>query len=127
MNFVLGLSCTAKKHDSIFMVVHHFSKIAHFILCTKTMDASRVAKIYFHEIVKLYDIPQTIVLNRDVRFMSYFWKTLCHMMRTKLRFSSAHHLQTDGQNEVVNRSLGNLLRCLVRDHNRNWDLVLPIT
>ena len=125
MDFVVGLPRTAKKHDSIFVVVDCFSKITHFIPYTKTTDASRVAKLYFDEIVKLYGLPQTIVSDRDVRFTSYFWKTLWHMVGTKLKFSTAYHPQTDGQTEVVNRSLGNLLRCLVSEHNRNWDLVLP--
>nr|GEZ14022.1 RNA-directed DNA polymerase [Tanacetum cinerariifolium] len=34
-------------------------------------------------------------------------------------------VDTDGQNEVVNRSLGNLLRSLVGENLRQWDLVLP--
>jgi len=99
--------------------------MAHFIPCTKTTYASRVAKLYFNEIVKLYGLPQTIVSDRDARFTSYFWKTLWHMVGTKLKFSTAYHPQIDGQTEVVNKSLGNLLRCLVSDHNRNWDLILP--
>ena len=127
MDFVFGLQRMTKKHDSIFVVVDRFSKMAHFIPCTKTTYASKVAKLYFDEIVKLYSLPQTIVSNRDVRFTSYFWKTLWHMVGTKLNFSTTYHPQTDGQTEVVNRGLGNLLRCLVSDHNRNWDLVLPTT
>lgn len=39
--------------------------------------------------------------------------------------SSAYHPQTDGQTEVVNRSLGNLLRCMVGESIRTWDSRLP--
>ena len=58
--------------------------------------------------------------------MSYFWKTLWHLVGTKLKFFTTFHCQTDGQTEVVNRSLNNLLRCLVSEANRNWDSILPI-
>jgi hypothetical protein len=43
----------------------------------------------------------------------------------KVAVSSAFHLQMDGQTEVVNRSLSNLLRCLITDHHTTWDLLLP--
>jgi hypothetical protein len=76
MDFVLELPRTIKKHDSFFVVVNHFSKMTHFIPCTKTTNTSRVVKLYFDEIVKLYGLPQTIVSDIDVRFMSYFLKIL---------------------------------------------------
>jgi hypothetical protein len=42
-----------------------------------------------------------------------------------LSFSSTYHPQTDGQTEVVNRSLGDLLRSLVAEHHSQWDQILP--
>lgn len=47
-------------------------------------------------------------------------------MKTNLKFSSTHHPQIDGHIEAMNRSLGNLLRCLVRDKPKGWDLILPL-
>nr|GFC27628.1 DNA/RNA polymerases superfamily protein [Tanacetum cinerariifolium] len=38
---------------------------------------------------------------------------------------TSYHPETDGQTKVVNRSLGNLLRCLVENKPKQWDLVLP--
>ena len=76
--------------------------------------------------MRLHGIPTSIVSDRDVRFMSYFWKTLWHKLNTKLKYSAAYHPQTDGQTEVVNRTIGNLLRCLIQDYQSSWDELLPI-
>ena len=103
MDFILGLPRSQRRSDSIFVVVDHFSKMAYFIPCHKNDDAS----------------------DWDAKFLSYFWKTLWGKLGTKLLFSTTCHPQTDGQTEVVNRTLSTMLRAVLKKNLKMWEQCLP--
>ena len=73
----------------------------------------------------MHGIPCSIVSDRDAKFLSYFWKTLWSKLGTKLLFSTSCHPQTDGQTEVTNRTLGTLLRTVLKTNLKRWEDCLP--
>jgi hypothetical protein len=125
LDFVLGLPRTKRGRDIIFVVVDRFSKMAHFIPCHKSDNASHVTDLFFTEIIRLYGVPNTIVLDRDAKFLSHFWRTLWFKLGTKLLFFTTCHSQMDGQTEVVNRTSSTILWVILKTNLKLWEECLP--
>nr|GFD44894.1 Gag protease polyprotein [Tanacetum cinerariifolium] len=88
MDFVTGLPRTQRRHDAIWVVVDRLTKSAHFLPIRKDYSVSKLAETFQQEIVRLHGTPSTIVLDRDPRFASRFWKGLQKAWGTRLKFST---------------------------------------
>jgi hypothetical protein len=125
MDFLGGLPRTKRGHDYIFVVVDRFSKMICLIPCKKTVTGEDAARLFFTHVWRHFGMPTSIVSDRDSCFLGKFWRSLWDMMDTKLNRSTAFHPQTDGQTEVVNRTLVHLLRGYNAKHPKTWDESLP--
>lgn len=119
MDFIDGLP-RSQGYDTIMVILDRLSKYAHFLLLSHPYSASSVARLFLDNIFKLHGMPISIVNDRDPIFTSTFWQELFKLQGTQLKLSSAYHPQTDGQSEVLNRCLGNYLRCFVGARPKDW-------
>ena len=74
-----------------------------------------MVKLFFKEILGYMAFQQQLCLIGMPSLLATFWKTLWKLFGTTLKYYLAFHPQIDGQTEVVNCSLSDLLRCLVGD------------
>ena len=121
MDFVVGLFCTRRQHDSIWVIIDRMTKSAHFIPVKVSHSAEDYAKLYIREIVKLHGVPLSIILDRGTQFTSHFWKSFQKGLDTKVKLSTTFHPQTDGQAERTIQTLEVMLRACVIDFKSDWD------
>ena len=126
MDFVSGLPLTQQKHDYVWVIVDRLTKSAHFIPVRIDYSMDRLVELYVDEILRLYGVPLSIVLDRDSRFTSKFWKELQSALGTRLNFSTAFHPQTDGQSERLIQVLEDMLRGCVMEFTGSWDRYIPL-
>jgi transposase InsO family protein len=125
MDFIVGLPRTQVGYDSIWVIVDHLTKVAHFIPVKTTYSGAKLVELDMSRIMCLHDVPKKIMLDRGSQFTSKFWKKLHESMYTKLNFSSAYHPQTNGQMERTNQILEDMLRACVLKYGKGWDKSLP--
>ncbi len=80
MDFITCLPVTQRGYDGIFTIVDRFSKYCVLVPYTCTSSAVDVARMFFDHVVCTYGMPRRIVSDRDVRFMSTFWRSLMDLL-----------------------------------------------
>jgi hypothetical protein len=76
----MGLLRTRDGYDSIWVIVDHLTKVAHFIPVKTTYTGAKLAELYMSRIVCLHGVPKKIVLDRGTQFTSRFWGMLHESM-----------------------------------------------
>nr|GEY05187.1 putative reverse transcriptase domain-containing protein [Tanacetum cinerariifolium] len=82
MDFVTKLPKTSSGHDTIWVIVDHLNKLAHFIPTRDTDSMEILMRLYIKEIVSQHEVPISITSDHDSRFTSRFWQSMHSALRT---------------------------------------------
>jgi hypothetical protein len=125
MDFIEGLP-PSNGYTVIMVIVDCLTKYAYFAALKHPFTAATVAKVFIANVVRLHGIPTSVITDRDRVFLSSFWQALFQLQGTQLCMSSSYYPQSDGQTEVMNRTLEQYLRCFAGDQPRKWVEWLPL-
>ena len=126
MDFVTHFPWTSWKHDAVWVIVDWLTKSVYFLVLRMTFTLEEFCRLYIREIVRLYGVPVSIVLDWDPRFTTHFWKSFQRAMGTQLMMSIAFHPQTDGQSERTIQVLEDMLQACVLDLKGSWEKHFPL-
>ncbi|KAI7943923.1 hypothetical protein MJO28_011451 [Puccinia striiformis f. sp. tritici] len=114
----------SNSYNCILTVVDRLTKMAHFIPCTKELNASGLADLMLRHVWKLHGTPKSIVSDRGSIFVSQLTKELDKRLGIKLHPSTAYHPRTDGQSEIVNKAVEQYIRHFVCYRQDDWEPLL---
>jgi hypothetical protein len=72
MDFIVGLPLTARKFNSIWVIVDRLTKFTHFIPVNTNYNAQKYAEIYIASVLCLHGVPKMIVSDRGSHFIARF-------------------------------------------------------
>lgn len=126
MDFIFGLPADKEGRTGVLVLVDRFSKMVHLVAVKDTINAHETACVFIDTVFRLHGMPETLISDRDPRFVASFWKSLFGLVGTRLCMSTTAHPESDGQTERVNRVLVGILRSYADRLYKNWSQFLPM-
>jgi len=123
MDFITDLR-ESHGDDAILIVIDRLTKMAHFLPCTKEINARQFSELFMREMFRLHGLPKDIIRDRGSIFTSDLGKEMTKNLGIERRLSTTFHLQTDGQTERTNSTLEQYLRAYVNYQQDNWNELL---
>lgn len=72
MDFITDLPISGS-YNSIFVIVDRFTKMVHFIPCTKSITGEETTKLFLDNIYLYHGLSKDIISDRGTQFVSRFW------------------------------------------------------
>ncbi len=127
MGLPISFNWKGDSYDSILVIVDRLIKMVYYVLVKVTIDVPGLAEVIIDVIVHYHGVLESIVIDRDLLFISKFWSLLCYFLGIRRKLSTTFYPQTNGQNERQNSTIEAYLRTFVNWEQDDWARLLPMT
>jgi len=63
---------TEQLHNAILIIIDRLTKWGYFIVCLEEISAEDVTQIYVKKVFAQHRLPEKIISNKDLRFITVF-------------------------------------------------------
>lgn len=108
------------KYTAVLVMVCKLTKFAIIIGTHETLDQDGFAQLFIKRVVNIFGLPDRIIADRDKRWATDFWKSVVAQYGSTMALSFSHHPQTDGQTEILNATIEQMLRAYIATQRDLW-------
>ena len=119
MDFIRPINPPSKQKQHTIMCIDYLTKWAE-TKAIKTTTKAKVAEFLRENIFYKFGYPRELVIDQGNQFTSSMIEELLSDHKIKHRTSTPYHPQANGQVEVTNRALDNILTKVVSSSRKDW-------
>ena len=101
VDFITKLPLVVGK-NTILVVYNRLSKMVYFVATIERTSVEGLVRLFRDNMWKLYELSESVILNRKPQFVVELMKELNRMLDIKTKLLISFHLQMDRQTEHIN-------------------------
>jgi transposase InsO family protein len=90
----------------------------------KKADAKQTAIFLYENIISHFGYPKILISDRGSHFLNPVIREMTQLFQINHRKTTPYHPQTNRQTERINQTLIHILRKIVTESKRDWDIKL---
>jgi hypothetical protein len=114
---------SSKGHRFVLVAMDYFSKWVEAVPL-RNMTHREVIEFVLPNIIYQFGVPQTLMTDQGVSFMSHQFKEFAVLLRIELMNSSRYYAQSNGQAEASNKIIISQIKKKIEEKTRRWHEVL---
>jgi len=110
------------KKGNIYMLtaIDYYTKYA-WAFPVPDMSTETIMKVIMKEIVCVHGAPESILTDRGSSFKSELANAIYALINTKKIQTTSYHPQTNGLVERMHRMMNDMLSCVCKENDNDWD------